>query len=293
MSYPSDIFLGANAKYYAFIDSKIAYNPHWDINWSFTYALSGTQHGFATFLTNYIPVTGFPGHYLGYSGSAPLSSYLITESGEYILTQSGEPLLIEPETGTGPNGILAIAFDSTGLFALSTVSRPGVPRSQVRPNSLVIRDQNDNVVVNVQLSALATDFILASSGGFIYQTLRFRYSQAGNKLSIDYKLAESTMFKLLTSVNISLVFPDNYPDVYAGFSFCSPISSNTIVPSTMKLKNFHIQGNTQEENTEQTSFVPLTAASICTSTTGLLYLQPDGVSLYLQPDGSSLFLMPY
>lgn len=266
MTYPSDIFLGSSAKFYAFVDSKIAYNPHWDINWSFEYALSGTQHGFATFLTNFLPITGFPGHYLGYSGNAHLSSYLTTETDEYILTESGEPLLVESETGIGTNGLLAIAFDTTGLFALSSTSRPGVGLGSIRENSLIIRDQIDNVVVNVQLSAISTQFRMSSAGGFDYQTLRFRYSQAGNKLSIDYKNTQTVSYQLLTAFYIPLVIPENYPDVYVGFSFCSPISSNSIVPSNMKLRNFHIQGNSQLENTEQTQFIPITASKLTTYT---------------------------
>lgn len=262
MAFPPDIMLPANAKYYAFVDTKLTYNPHWDINWSFEYALYTSEGGFCTFLTNFPPVTGWPGHYLGFSGNAALSSYLATEDGEYIITENGERILVDTETGIGNNGILAIAFDSTGLFALSSATRGGVGLGSIRSNSLVIRNAYDEVITNVQLSALSNEFVLLSTGGLYYQTLRFRYSQAGNKLSIDFKKRGSTTFKLLTSIVTPLVVPGDFPDVYTGFCYCSPISSNSIPPGIMRLKNFHTQGNSQLENTEQTTFTPITASKL-------------------------------
>jgi hypothetical protein len=259
MPYPSDILLPSNAKYYAFVDEKLEYNPHWDINWSFQYAMQGTQGGFCTFLTHFTPTTGWAGHYLGYSGNAVLSSYLTTESGDYIFTENGERMLVESETGIGTNGILAIGFDSTGLFALSSATRGGVGLGSIRQNTLVIRDAYDNVIVNAELSALNPNFTLLSSNGDIYQTLRFRYSQAGNKLSIDFKRTEDTKYNLLTSITTRLVIPEYYPNVNVGFSYCSPISSASITPSTLKIRNFHTQGNSYLENYEYTTFTPITA----------------------------------
>lgn len=267
MAFPSDIFLPSNAKYYAFVDDKLQYNPHWDINWSLEYALSGTEAGICTFLTNFAPVTGWPGHYLGYSGNAQLSSYLVTESGEYILTENGERILIDSETGIGNNGILAIGFDSTGLFALSSESRGGVGLGSVLPNSLVIRNSVDDVVVNVQLSALNTDFVLMSSGGFNYQTLRFRYSQAGNKLSIDFKRPTDSVFQLLTSIVQPFVTPSDVSDIRVGLCYCSPISASGTSPGTMRIRNFHTQGNIHDENYESSTFIPITATKLTTYTT--------------------------
>lgn len=267
MSYPSDISLPTNAKYFAFVDHKLSYNPHWDITWSFTYALSAKEAGISTFLTNFLPTTGFPGQYLGYSGNANLSSYITDENGNYILTENGEKLLVEGETGIGPNGILAIGLDSTGLFALSSSTRGGVGISNIRPYSLIIRNSDDNVVVNTQLSALNSEFLLLSSGGFNYQTLRFRYSKAGEKLSIDFKRSSDTKFKLLTSINYSFVYPDNFSDIRVGFCFCSPISSSSISAGTLKLKNFHTQGNVNDVSHEFTLFTPITAAKLTNYTT--------------------------
>ena len=52
MSFPADIKLPANAKYFAFVDNNNQYNPSYDITWSFQYALTGTEAGFCTFLTS-------------------------------------------------------------------------------------------------------------------------------------------------------------------------------------------------------------------------------------------------
>lgn len=266
MAFPPDILLPSSAKYYAFVDTKLTYNPHWDINWSFEYALYGSEAGFCTFLTNFPPVTGWPGHYLGFSGNAALSSYLVTEDGDYIITENGERILVDSETGIGNNGILAIGFDSTGLFALSSATRGGVGLGSIRPNSLVIRNAYDELITNVQLSALNTEFILLSSGGLYYQTLRFRYSQAGNKLSIDFKKRGETTFRILTSIITPLVIPADFPDVYTGFCFCSPISASVGAGANMRLKNFHTQGNSQLENVEQTTFTPITASKLTSYT---------------------------
>lgn len=267
MAFPNDILLPANAKYYAFVDTKLSYNPHWDINWSFEYALSGTEAGFCAFLANFTPLTGWPGHYLGFSGNAQLSSYLVTEAGEYILSENGERLMIESESGIGNNGMLAVGFDSTGLFALSSNTRGGVGLGSIRRDSLVIRNAYDEVIVNTQLSSLNTDFLLMSSGGFNYQKMRLRYSQAGNKLSIDFKRPQDTSYKLLTSINTRLVVPSDFDTVYTGFCFCSPVSSTTLAPSVMRLRNFHTQGNENDENYELTSFIPITASRPTTFTT--------------------------
>lgn len=282
MAFPSDILLPSNAKYYAFVDPKLAYNVHYDITWSFQYALSASQAGFCTFLTNFAPVTGWPGHYLGFSGNAALSSYLTAEDGQYLLAEDGQRFLLDSETGISNNGILAIGFDSTGLFALSSATRGGVGLGSIRPNSLVIRDAYDDVVVNVQLSSLNAGFTLLSSGGFKYQTLRFRYAQAGNKLSIDFKRETDTVYQLLTSITTSFVIPQDFDRVNVGFAYCSPVSSATIAPGTFRLKNFHTQGNTNDLTIEQTTFVPLASTTI---PFGDLYLTPDGLSPYVSEFG--------
>jgi hypothetical protein len=231
MAFPYNISLASSAKYIGFIDDKKNYNLNWDVVWSFTYALTGLQHGFCTYLTLNPGLTAYPGHYLGY------------------------PLL---------SSVVGIAFDSTGYFALSTPIRSGVPRSSIKANSLVIRDSTNSVIFNQALSALDTRFILSSSTK-VYQTLRFRYSNAGKKLYVDYKTPDHK-FRNLTSVTISSLQISDNTIVYPGFSFCSPISSVSITPSTMFVNNFHVNGNTEPPTYEIIPMVALTASTPTTFT---------------------------
>lgn len=263
MSFPSDILLPTNAKYIAFVDSKLQFNPSWDVNWSFEYALSGTnQHAFCTFLSTATTLSGFPGHYLGYTGTANLSSYLTDEFGDILLTDEGERLVTD---GLDYAGILAIAFDSTGLFALSSQSRPGVGRGSLKQNSLIIRDDQNNVTFYDHLSNIDTDFVLVSSGKY-YQKLRFRFSNMGKTISIDYQKPDTTTYKNLTSVDLSIT-TEGYPFVNVGFSYSSPVSSSVLNPSVMFLKNFHVQGNTYNTSIEEVPFISIepTVSSLYTT----------------------------
>jgi hypothetical protein len=233
MPFPSDISLSSNAKYFGIIDPKKAYNLNWDVVWSFTYALTGTQHGFSSFLTTSPTITsGLPGQYLG---------------------------------SDNLNMIISIGFDSTGYFALSSPLRSGISLSSTIPNSIIVRDSNNSIIFNKALSSLDTSFILSSSIK-TYQTLRFRYSNAGKKLSIDFKKLNNK-YSTLTSLNIAnLNITDNL-SVYPGFSFCSPISGLTITPSTMFIQNFHTQGNTLSSTYETLEMIPLTGNILNTFTT--------------------------
>jgi hypothetical protein len=249
MSFPSDILLPANAKYIAFADQKLSFNPDWDVNWSFEYALSGTnQHAFCVFFSTSTILSGYPGHYMGYSGTMAVSSYLLAEDNNMLLTDGGERLVVDTENGMDYLGVLAIAFDSTGLFALSSTTRPGVGRGSIKPNSIIIRDYNDNVTFYEELSNIDTNFVLASAGKY-FQTMRFRFANMGQKLTIDYKSPTSTTYSVLTSINLNMD-SSNYPFVNVGFSYSSPVSSSTATPSTLFLKNFHIQGNTYDTSIE-------------------------------------------
>ena len=232
-----DGLLPIDAKYFSLIETEHAYNSHWDITWSFTYALTGVQHGICTFLvgepTN---LDTFPGHYLGYGG--PLSS----------------------------NGVIGIAFDSTGLFALSTNYSSGVNRSSILPNSLIVRNFSGGVIYNTQLSSLDPDFYI-SSVDKTFKTIRIRYSNLGTKISIDYRYDDADKYTTLLTLSNIAVNVDNYPVLYPGVSFSSPISSNSITPSTIWMKNLHTQGNMNTPSYETVTFIPLTSTIYTTYTT--------------------------
>jgi len=259
MPFPADITLPASAKYFSFVDYKKYYNPDYDITWSFQYAISGNnnQAAFCTFLTS-TPLSSLigalPGQYLGYSGSVPFSAYLLTESGDFLLTEDYTKIILEGNAGIAtPNGF-CIAFDTTGLFALSSAARQGVGINSIKPNSLILRDPADRVTYYEELSNIDSRFSILSSVKE-YKTMRFRYANA-DVLHIDYKLENDSTFTTLTSLRLP-TDPDNFPYLHAGFSYCSPISS-TAGPAKLFLKNFHIQGTEQPTITETIPFNKLT-----------------------------------
>lgn len=256
MSFPIDVVLPSNARYINFVDPKLIYNPHWDITWSFDIAIVGNNHGFCTFLTN-TPIMSsvWPGHYLSYAASN--LDYLLTETSELFLTENSEHIILEDTLLSG--GFLVAGFDTTGLFALSTTIRDGVGLSNIKPNSLIIRGVDGMLTYQEQLSNLDTSFFLTSSVKN-YQTLRFRYANAGRKFSIDVKQNNENYRNILTlntSIDISLL-----SSVYVGFGYTSPVSGLSSSVSTLYLKNFHTQGNINFPNYETSSFIPISAATL-------------------------------
>jgi hypothetical protein len=243
MSFPSDVTLPANAKYIAFVDEKKSYNSNYDIIWSFQYAISGSitrECAFATFLTINSTISAIPGHYLGYSGNVPLSAFLLDENGNYILSEDNNRIILEGNRETDGLVGLCIAFDTTGLFALSSLYRPGVGISNIKRNSLIIRDINNNITLYEELSNIDPAFTILSSSK-AYKTLRFKYTNT-DKLTIDYKIDGSNTFVELTSVNINSN-PDSISYLRPGFSYCSPVSSlSSSKIANLYLKNFHVQG---------------------------------------------------
>ena len=225
MAYPNDIV--GNGFPYGFICTQHDYNPHWDIVWSFTYSVSGTEHGFTTYLTpSSTSINGTPGQFLGYYNYGKQA------------------------------GVLVIAFDTTGLFALPLSGFPGT--YNIKKDSIIIRNQNNDIILYEKLSSLNSKFITNFDGVGQTQTLRFRLSRAGTHLSIDFKNnSTSTSYENLTSVSID-ISPDIYPILYPAFTVCSPISSTT-TPSIFALTNFHIQGETSSPTYENVSYIPLSS----------------------------------
>ena len=251
MSTPNDILLPADAKYISFVDPKLRLNPHYDIVWSFQIALTGTEHAFSTFLVNDSNFISNRGHYLGLpidinAITTELSIPITTETGNYITTQASLS-----------TALISISFDTTGFNALSTPFRDGLLRSQIKRNSITIRDDNQEVIYHNALSALAlsgskTTFVMTSTQQY-WQTLRFRLSNLGSKLDIDLKTDTEYTTILSFPVNISIT---NENQAYVGFSFTSPVSSNISPNSTLFLNNLHIQGNTSEPTYEIIDNIP-------------------------------------
>ena len=259
-----DINIPAYARFYNFIETKKRFNSNYDIVWSFQYklpstSLSGnqwplTQMGFTTFLTTLTaPTSSLPGQFLG--DSASLSGVpLYTEGSDVVFTEGSQDILVNDATLSG--NIVKIAFDTTGLYALSgSYNRPGVSYL----NSLgygrggeafIIRDFNNNVLCNVPLSTMNTTFSSLSTDDF--RTLRFRYANLGRTLHIDYRDATTTTYSPLTTFDLGfrLANFDDLDNVYCGFSFCTPLSDGAgpgagreaLSAGNFFLKDFHIEG---------------------------------------------------
>lgn len=225
MSFPSDVFLPSNAKYLGIVNSTSVLNPNWDIIWSFTFALTGTEHAFSTFLCDSPTISSaIPGQYVGYS-----SNY---------------------------SRAVSITFDTTGYSALSNAYYGGVKKNELKRNSLIVRGPNDQLLLYDSLSNLYNTFFLSSSSKND-QTLRFRLVNYNKQLYIDYKKNNSEYINL-TSIRLSSFNIDNYPSLYVGFAYTTPVSSNSITPSTLFLNNLDVIGSSSSETTEtipMTSFV--------------------------------------
>jgi hypothetical protein len=209
------VLLPNNAKYAFFIDDNRAFHHEWDVNWSLTYKLTsiepGEQYGFCTFLTKTPNISSFLlGHYMGFFKN--LSSI---------------------------NGEVAIAFDSTGLFALSSNNYPyGVPKNNVKPNSLIIRDVT-GVIYNETLSSFPIKTYPIETDTEI--TLRFRYVNK-SQIVVEYR-TESDSYSEIIRMPITTNLSNNdklYPTFFYTTPISSPVESTDV---TFYLKNFHVQGN--------------------------------------------------
>jgi len=250
IGYPTEIVLPDSARYYTFIETKKKFNSNYDITWSFQYKLPQTsitnssnyELGFTTFLTNLSsPLSSLPGQYLGDQPGA--WSPLLTEASEVLKTESGSTILIESAILSGM--LIKIAFDSTGLYALTgRDDRPGVNRTQLHRQALVIRDFEHNVKVNAPLSSISTSFSTLSTD--TYRTLRFRYINLGRTLHIDIRESDTTTYTLLTSINLGyrIDYLTNLDNIYCGFSLCTPISTaNTALSADhFFLRDFQVEG---------------------------------------------------
>ncbi len=232
MQYP---LLNSNSKVIN-LASKASYSCLYDIVWSFDYAISGnsnTEAGFTVFLITDTPSLsgGSSGIDLGYSG---LSSFNL-------------PYSIK----AGVSGaVLAIGFDTTGLFAASAFSgsytRDGVSLANVNKNSVVMRGgapfyNYSDFNYNVPLSSLNSSFSIVESGA-IFKTVRVRLGGVGRTLYVDYRNNPTEDYKPIFKKDITLSVPvSSY--VYVGVSFATPISSSSAQSiGNIYLKNFNVEG---------------------------------------------------
>lgn len=250
------------------IASNYGYSPYYDIVWSFDYAISGnntTEAGFTVFLTDNNPLSG--GNFnidLGYSG---------------LSSNSNQSSSIGPGVS---GGVLAVGFDTTGLFAVSAISgtrviRDGIDEAKRISNSISIRSKwptysYNTYAVNTALSSIDSSFKIVETS-LKFKTIRARLGNIGRTLYIDYRNSPEEDFKPLLTQNVSLSVVSN--TLYrVGASFATPVSSNkTSSVGVIYFKNFHTEGSflsgdiTTYTSLEQTeclpsrSFVPAVVAT--------------------------------
>lgn len=273
MPLPADILLPANSRYFKFTEHAKTFNEEYDIVWSFKYKVPESsvssplyQFGFATYLTTLSSDgVSLPGQYIGDLNPALDGGLLLlTEGGDIITTEGGDPITT---SGTTLGQLIKIAVDSTGFYALSSdTGRTGVGINEVQRDSIVIRDNNNDVIYNTPLTAFSPTIPLTSND---YTTLRFRYANRGTRLYIDHKLDNDAHYTTLTSISITPndIAPDE--NVYVGFSFSTPISSagQTLSAKEFYLKNFHIEGVEGATTSESVSSAALSSITNTARTT--------------------------
>ncbi len=263
------------------IASNEVFNVNYDIVWSFKFLLSGAtindQGGFVTFLKTPGPLSGGAvGQFLGYGGSSIEDYYISTENCVDLFTEGDTLTAVDPNDplniieyqgnfdeievesfnqliGPGLSGaFLGIAFDTTGMFALSYgqgdlgcgASITGVSESELYKNALIIRsgEPDFTLLYNIPLSSISTQFKLLTTTE-TYCWLRFRLGDVCSMLYIDYRYDDDSQYTQLTSLPLeTLVFNEiTYTNV--GISYSSPVCSTAIQsPAIFRIQNFHVEG---------------------------------------------------
>lgn len=229
--------------------SKDSYLCAYDIVWSFDYAIVGdnnTEAGFTVFLMANKDGLSANDNGIGLGLSGGNGGIDLGYSG---LSSTNLPYSINP----GVSGaVLAVGFDTTGLFAASAFSgnyiRDGVSPVNIHKNSVVMRGgapyyRYSDFNYNVPLSSLNSTFSIVESGA-IFKTVRARLGKVGRTLYIDYRNNPYEDFKPIFEKDITLSIPvSSY--AYAGVSFATPISSSSLQTiGNIYIKNFHVEGLT-------------------------------------------------
>lgn len=241
----SEILLPASARYYYIVNENHSYNINYDIIWSFQYSISGfnssSQLGYTTFLTTLSSTTS----------NISAGQYLCTKQTQ--ATNSATVLSGTSTVNVNPFNIVTIAFDTTGLFALSSTTRPGL--SSVEPNTLTIRGYDNRILSILPLSS--TSFVVAPSAT---QTIRCIYSNNAQTLEVAYRDSTTMTYTVLTTITLPYRIISTGADnnVYCGISYCSPISSSSLSSCRMLVNNMHIEGITSGTEVDIIEVAPLT-----------------------------------
>lgn len=272
-----------------------AFNANYDIIWSFKFSLCGSssqsQGAFCTFLkqSSTSLQSGLTGNYIGYVDgfdydtlnclAAENTICLDTEINTLTSNIDNNVILLEQEVGPPDStntrgmsgGLIGIAFDTTGYFALSSLfgggnTVTGVTNSQVIPNSLIIRGPapDCDVIYNVSLTSLSTNFTLLTTNE-TYCWLRFRIGDFFKSLTIDYRYNDDIQYTQLTSLPISIPI-ENTTFVNVGMSYSTPMTSSSTNEAILRIKNFHVEGTNAYPNITLTPNVTATITTLLTET---------------------------
>lgn len=244
------------SKVLSFEYNRTSFNVNYDIIWSFKFALVGNslsdQGGFTTFLRKPSAGTlsgGGPFESVGYlpAGATTTENALLAENNPIILTENGVDLVTENQTSVAATGgivgsFLAIGFDTSGVFALSTTLYGGI--TSTAPNSLTIRggDPDYSLIYTAQLSSLDTNFTLLTTDT-TYCWLRFRLGDVCSRIYIDYRYGDGSTYLPLTSIPLELTFTDSTL-VNVGISYASSLTSTDLATTTFNIKSFSVEGTT-------------------------------------------------
>lgn len=210
------------------IAHNVAFNANYDIVWSFDYSLSGnnsSQGSFTTFL--------FDGEVV-LTGGAPGPGGAYYSAGEYL--SGSDTLNLLSVSGA----VLGINFDTTGLFSLSSGVVNGL--TAPIPNSINIRygETDFEYLTSVSLSSLYTDFSLLLSSQD-YNRLRFRLTDIGQTVKVDYKV--SNEYQEILNIPVSLNINDS-TSYKIGVGYTSPVSGAGASQAIFSIRDFHVEGKT-------------------------------------------------
>ena len=229
------------------IAHNVAFNANYDIVWSFQFNLSGTpglsQGGFSTFLYDgAVPALtgGGYGKSLGYTS---LSSY----------TVGGVDSVFDGVSGA----VFGVGFDTTGEFG---VSGNGVVTGLVDPipNSFSYRSGSTfTYLTGMALSDVqSTLTLLTSTDDFTY--IRFRLTDVGRTFEIATKDATSNGYVTIYSYATNLV-PALTSTYKVGIAFTTPVTGNGGADTTFKIRNFHVEGNSNTPTSTSVSLISLSS----------------------------------
>lgn len=205
-----------------------AYNANYDIVWSFEYSMSGipdvSQGSFTAFL---------------YDGTVPtLTGGAPGKGGAYSPLSAAIPTTTQFYDGLS-GAVIAVNFDTTGLFA---VSGDGVDGNETPTlSSISIRGGSTGyeLLTSVAISSRAVHVPLTLSA-VDYNRLRFHLTDIGQTIKVYYSTQNQKYEEVLSfATGLSISDSTTYK---VGVGFAAPVSGTGSLSSKFSIKNYHVEG---------------------------------------------------